>query len=150
MGPEEVGFPESIQVIESKISVLENLKAKQVYTFHIDRINTYKQLLLCSEIGIKDGPFQVANLDSCKEYTRKKLKELEEQHRKGNNWRDFDATIECEEFVSIVGKPGDLLTIDGREPHRAGKVYPGHKRRVIIFEYMTKSNSRRYRETLNE
>ena len=149
-GTEEVGFLERIQVIESKVSSSENLKANHLYRFHVDRVNTYKQLFLCSEISIKDGPFQVANLDSCKEYTRKILKKLENQHSKGSNWRNFDTTLDCEDFVSIVGNQGDLLTIDGREPHRASKVYPGHYRRVIIFEYMTKSNSRLYRETLND
>ena len=148
-GPEEVGFLERIQVIESKVSFSENLKGNHLYRFHIDRVNTYKQLMLCSEISIKDGPFQVANLDSCKDDAKKILKKLEYQHSKGKNWRDFDSTLDCSDFVSIVGNPGDLLTIDGREPHRASKVYPGHKRRVIIFEYMTKLNSRRYRETLN-
>ena len=149
-GPEEISFLERIQVIESEPSFFENSKGNQVYSFHVDRINTYKKILLCSNISLEDGPFQVANLDSCREYARELLNNIEDLHKNSRNWREFNATIDCNEFVSITGGVGDLLTIDGREPHRAGKVFPGHKRKIIIFEYMTDVNSRRYRETLEK
>lgn len=146
-GPQNIGSLERIQVVESIESKVENSKGDHVYKFHVDRVNTYKQILLCSEVTIDCGPFQVASIDECREKALTLHADLGRELETGD-WRNFDATIDCDRYESCTGHSGDLIVVDGREPHRAGKINPGFSRKLIIFEYMTREASRVYRQDL--
>ena len=145
--PEKIGQLERIQIIESGEYKSENNKGEHLYNFHVDRINTYKKMLYCSNVDINSGPFEVADLNVIKDEASKIIKKIDTAHKFNRDFRKINSTLSCSTIQSITGKIGDVIVIDGREPHRAGKV--GHKgtRKVIIFEYMTALNSRLYQST---
>ncbi len=144
---EKIGPLERIQIIESGEYKSENNKGEHLYNFHVDRINTYKKMLYCSNVDVNSGPFEVADINIIKDEASKIIKKIDTAHKLNKDFRKINATLSCRTSQSITGKTGDVIVIDGREPHRAGKV--GHKgaRKVIIFEYMTAINSHIYQST---
>ena len=146
-GKEKIGNLERIQIIRSNEPKNQNRKGNHLFNFHVDRINTYKQILLCSEVTEECGPFQIAELKLCKDEAMKILERLKQSVANGDDWREINSSLDCQHFISATGSPGDLVTVDGREPHRAGQLKPGKTRAIIIFEYMTREASQIYKSS---
>ena len=58
------------------------------------------------------------------------------------------ATIFCNEEQAMIGKFGDVLIFDGREPHRASFLKKNGYRAIVIFEFFTEKNWNLYSETI--
>ncbi len=148
---EKVDFLRRIQVIEScfvkKSDV--NTKGLHIFNHHCDRINTYKIYVFFSDIEIKDGPIYFARINKCKNQVIDKLKEIEKKKKEPvRDFRSMKATIFCNEEQAMIGKFGDVLIFDGREPHRASFLKKNGYRAVVIFEFFTEKNWNLYSQTI--
>jgi hypothetical protein len=146
-GKQKIGALERIQVINSKFTSEKNHKGIHLFNFHIDRINTYKGILYCSNVTCKDGPFAVMELNGREGEIAEKLDFLEKCHAAGKDWRKIDTTFEAVHYNNVEGVAGDIVIVDGREPHRAGTVENRGCRKAIIFEFFTLENSTIYRNS---
>ncbi len=148
---EKLDFLRRVQVIESRF-VKEsdlNIKGSHIFNHHCDRINSYKIYVFFSDIELKDGPIFFAEINKCKNQVIDKLNEIENKKKDPNSdLREMKATIFCKEEKAMLGKFGDVLIFDGREPHRASLLKKNGYRAVVIFEFFTEENWRLYSEPI--
>jgi len=140
---EKINFLNRIQVIESNFTInsKNNDKGRHLFHLHCDRINTYKIYVFFSDIDLKDGPIYFARIDKCKDQVNTKLKEIEVKKKQlADEWRKMDSRIFCKYEEPFMGKFGDVLIFDGREPHRASPLTKKGYRAVVIFEFFTDEN----------
>jgi len=147
-GEEKKDFLERIQVIESnyKNNLNLNNKGQYLYNLHCDKINSYKAIVFFSNVKIKDGPIYFAEVARCHEQVKNKLKEMETKKKK-IPWNKINSTVFCKYETPILANIGDVIIFDGREPHRASLLKNKGFRALIIFELMTKKNSKLYRNS---
>lgn len=148
---------ERIQIIESTFikNKKKNDQEKYIYNFHIDKLNSFKAVFFIIDIDNKNGPLQLAS-NLTKEDKKSIFKVLEDKKKffkrmnKKKNFRDIKTDLNFKKYLSLVGKKNSIFIINGDWPHRAGLISKNHKRKLIIFEWFTREDSKIYKNDLKK